>query len=260
MTQANERRSRSDEFWEMAIAVNAAFKGLLGSQGQSGHICASTEPISIQLQLQKGWDSVVAQVAEAVAGRVRDGDVVVLAEKVVAASQGRLAPRSIILEPDPKTVAEERLAELAREWEARLGFPVTPLHLLLADEFDDDQATVGALDHNCACANLATAITQSSGKRVDVIISDTDTGIDTRRPLIATLTIAATPLGATAGLNLYEAMRCAVAAEFVRGHNRGIPVVLCVPAERRRGRASIGLPRPYPGALDASREPGLTYA
>jgi hypothetical protein len=119
---------------------------------------------------------------------------------------------------------------------------------------------VGAADHNAACARLAAAITESGGKRVDVVVSDTDTGLDTRRPLIGTLTIAATPLGATAGLNLYEAMRCAVAAEFVRGHNRGIPVVLCIPAERRRGRPGVGLPRSYPGALDARREPGLTYA
>jgi len=42
------------------------------------------------------------------------------------------------------------------------------------------------------------------------------------RALIGCVTIAATPLGATAGLNLYGAMRCATAAEFVRGHTRRV--------------------------------------
>ena len=100
----------------------------------------------------------------------------------------------------------------------------------------------------------------SKDRKVDVIISDTDTGLDVRSPLIGCITIAATPLGATAGVNLYEAMRCSTAAEFVRGHDKRIPIVICIPAERRKKRDGIGLKRSYDGALHISKEKsGVTY-
>jgi hypothetical protein len=140
-----------------------------------------------------------------------------------------------------------------------LGFEVDPVHLLLADEYGNDRSVLGADDHNRRSSELAAAILEVTGVHVDVVISDTDTGIDTQTFLIGTLTIAATPLGATAGVTVYEAMRCAVAAEFTRGHTRRIPVVRCVPADRRRGRARIGLARSYPGVIDAFREGGLGY-
>ena len=39
-----EPDERPDWFWELAIATNAVVKGVLGSLGQSGHICASVDP------------------------------------------------------------------------------------------------------------------------------------------------------------------------------------------------------------------------
>lgn len=255
-----EADERPDWFWELALAVNAAFKGLLGASGQSGHICKQTIPIVINLLVENGWPSVVSAIAEAVRDRIQEGDVLVIAEKVVAAALNRLGPREVLLMPDPKTVHQDALEELASKWEETLGFPVKPIHLLLADEYGTDRATLGADDHNLRCAEVASEIQHTTGTTVDVIISDTDTGLDTRMPLIGTVTIAATPIGATAGVNLYEAMRCAVAAEFTRGHDRGIPIVICVPAERRRRRSDIGKARSYSGSLDVSKEPGVSYA
>lgn len=255
-----EGNERPDWFWELALAVNAAFKGLLGASGQSGHICRQTVPITKHLSVEKGWPSVISDITEAIKEKIQVGDVVVIAEKVVAAALNRIGPRELLLNPDPKTVHQEALNELASYWEKTLGFPVKPIHLLLADEYGKDKATLGADNHNLRCAEMAAEIQGEIGVAVDVIISDTDTGLDTRAPLIGTVTIAATPLGATAGVNLYEAMRCAVAAEFTRGHDRGIPVVICVPAERRRRRNDIGKPRSYPGSLDIRKENGISYA
>jgi len=251
---------RPDWYWELALAVNAAFKGMLGALGESGHICASAHGCTVSLDTDNGFESLMTQVAQAVAELVGDGDVVVVADKVVAAALRRIAPRALLTNPDPKTQPAQDLADLAQVWSGELGFPVEPTHLLLADEFPGDRMTVGTDVPNIRCAELATRIRAATGRGVDVLISDTDTGLDTRTFLINTLTIGATPLGATAGVNIYEAMRCAVAAEFVRGHHRGVPVVICKPAERRRVRAGIGEARPYPGFLDARREAGLTYA
>src|SRR5262249_1448718 len=131
----------SNEFWEIAIAANAAFKGLLASSGQSGHICASVIKVETHFSPAEGWPAIVTRAAQAVSALVRDGDTVVIAEKVVAAAQNRLAPRRILLDPDPKTVSAAVREELARRWQQELGFRVTPLHLLLADEYPGDLAT-----------------------------------------------------------------------------------------------------------------------
>jgi len=258
MTDTSDKRP--EWFWELALAVNAAFKGLLGSEGQSGHICGRTIPVAIELPAEEGWTAVSSKIAAALKDVVHDGDVVVLAEKLVAAALGRIGPREVILAPDPKTLPPEALNELAERWKHNLGFDIKPIHLLLADEYGEDQATLGVDDHNLRCTEMAAVIRRQLGVNVDVIISDTDTGLDTRSPLIGLVTIAATPLGATAGVNLYEAMRCAVAAEFTRGHNRRIPVVVCVPAERRRHRPMMGRARPYQGTLDARQEPHIAHA
>jgi F420-0:gamma-glutamyl ligase len=247
-------------FWQLALSVNAAFKGLLGANGQSGHICSRALGVPTSLSLNDGWQSVCEQIAFSLPDETASGDVVVVADKVVAVALNRIAPREIIQQPDPKTVSADQLLDLAQRWGKKLPFNVEPHHLILADEYECDQATVGTDFPNQRSAELAVAINKFRQLEVDVIVSDTDTGLDIRRPLIGIVTIAATPLGATAGVNLYEAMRCAVAAEFVRGHTLGIPVVICVPAERRRLRESIGKPRPYAGLLNAQLESGVSHA
>lgn len=250
--------------WEIAIAVNAVVKGLLGSMGQSGHVCRETIPINHWFDTAAGYSALVEEVAGCVSGRLEMGDVVVIADKLLALSQGRIGPAEILTSPDPKTVDATSRSRLASNWERVCGFRISPLHLLLADEYMDPvlgaASVLGCLDHNAASADLATAVRNRLGIVVDVVVSDTDTGLDVRAPLINTVTFGATPLGATAGLNLYEAMRCACAAEFERGHNKGVGVVICRPAKRCTQRPRMGLHRGYPGALDARSEGGLTYA
>lgn len=263
---ADRPSTHTDEFWELAIATNAAIKGLLGSMGQSGHVCERTIPIAVALQPHLGERSLLHDIADAIENsrQLEAGDVIVLPDKLFSIAEARIAPREILTDPDPKTVDATKRAELALEWTRRLKFKVEPLHLLIADQYvtPDGQkmATLGSLDHNQSAHRASQAVAERTNRIVDVIISDTDTGLDVRYPLIGTITIGATPLGATAGLNLYEAMRCACAAEFERGHTRRVPIVLCRPAERRRQRAGIGRHRGYGGALHITRESGLTYA
>ncbi len=258
--EINNKPTPTDLFWQLSLAVNAAFKGLLGSSGQSGHICARTLFICEELDLSKGWESLMNQLVSALPQETSNGDVVVIPDKIVAISLSRLGPKSIISDPDPKTIDSTERTNLANMWSIRLGFPIESKHLLLADEYSEDLVTLGTDDHNQRSYELASKICDQLGLVVDVIISDTDTGLDVREPLIGTVTIAATPLGATNGVNIYEAMRCAVAAEFVRGHTRKIPIVVCVPAERRRFRKGIGQKRHYLGMLDANKEPFIAHA
>lgn len=251
---------KNDRFWELSLAINAAFKGLLGSMGQSGHICNHTTHISHILDLSVGWTQTIQNLVDLILAKgVEAGDVIVIPDKIVAVSQKRIGPRTMITDPDPKKIHPDQLDKLAQQYQETLGFRLDRLHLLIADEYGDDLACFGAEDHNRAAFQLAEAITQKSGLPIDVIISDTDTGLDVKSPLIGSVTIGATPLGATQGVNLYESMRCAVAAEFVRGHDKYIPVVICKPADRCRKRPGMGEKRTYSGALHIAKEGQLTY-
>lgn len=250
--------------WEIAVAVNAAFKGLLGAMGQSGSVCRDAIPVEVFLDTDAGYRPVLAQSVAALTGVVRSGDTVVIADKVLAVAQGRVCSAEVLRSPDPKTVDEEVRKALAVDWAERCGFAVSPLHLLLADEYHHPTrgplATLGCADHNEAAHDLAAAIRSTLDVEVDVVVSDTDTGTDVRRTLIGTVTFGSTPLGATGGLTIYECMRCACAAEFVRGHDRQIPLVVCRPADRCASRPRMGRHRGYGGVLDPDREGGLAHA
>jgi len=250
--------------WEIAIAVNAAVKGLLGAMGQSGHVCRRAIAVERYLDTGGGYDALCQQIADAITGIVLGGDTIVVADKVLALAQARIGPAEILTDPDPKTVNEATREALAARWSQACGLPISATHLLLADEYQGPDgvaaATLGCADHNAAARDIAQAIARRTGVVVDVVVSDTDTGLDVLAPLIGTLTIGATPLGATAGLTLYECMRCACAAEFVRGHDKGIAIVVCRPAARCAKRARLGEHRGYAGMLDRHREGALTYA
>lgn len=252
--------TQNELFWQLSIAVNAAFKGLLGSMGQSGHICSKVLFVKKKMDIENGWENLMHQIIAALPSKTKDGDVIVIPDKIVAVSLKRTGPREIILSPDPKTVAVTKRIQIAKKWSKKLGFSITQKQLLLADEYKTDLVSLGVDDHNLRCFDLAELIWELKGIKVDVIISDTDTGLDVREPLIGTITIAASPLGATKGVNLYEAMRCAVAAEFVRGHNKMIPIVICIPAQRRKARPGIGKKRSYPGLLDVAKENSIAHA
>jgi hypothetical protein len=81
------------KIWNLAIATNAVFKGLLGSMGASGQIASRTVPIKVELPTNNGVDALLDTIAEACDHEgLEEGDVVVLAEKPFAVAQKRLVP------------------------------------------------------------------------------------------------------------------------------------------------------------------------
>jgi F420-0:gamma-glutamyl ligase len=245
----------------LAQSANAVVKGIMGALGESGQVTEAVHPVTVALAPEHGYDALLGQVADALAPPVlRDGDVVVVSEKVLAIAQGRTFPLELLYANDPKATDREGREELAAA--VREHVPgVTPEDLLCADVLEREQrATAGVADPNAVAHELAQLLHERHGVRCDVVISDTDTGLDVAETLIGVPTLGATPLGATGGLVLYECMRVANAAEFVRGSHRGIPLVVCRPHARRLRREGIGEPRGYPGRLDAARERRLGYA
>jgi hypothetical protein len=255
-----------EQIWNLAIATNAVIKGLLGSMGASGQIAARTVPIKVELPVNDGLDTLLTSIAEACTKEdIEDGDVVVTAEKPFAVAQRRLVPLEIIAKRDPKKQDEIGRRALISEIRTHISTPVEDEDLILMDWYVTDpdlgpMATVGAHNHNHLAYLVAEAIIEKTKKDVDVVISDTDTGIDVRKTIIGTITIGATPLGATKGLSLYECMRAACAAEFTRGSARRIPIVICKPAGRCRTRVGIGEYRGYDGKLRFDREGRIAFA
>jgi F420-0:gamma-glutamyl ligase-like protein len=195
---------------------------------------------------------------------LEDGDVVVVPDKPFAIAQNRLIPLDWLLTADPKKTSAEGRERLLEQVRSRVSTPVEASDLILADTYIDSElgslATVGAYDHNRIAADVAAGIRASTGKIIDTVISDTDTGLDVSEQLIGCITICATPLGATRGLTIYEAMRAACAAEFTRGSTRRIPIVICKPIPRSRLRQHIGDFRGYNGRLQLAREGNVAFA
>lgn len=248
---------------EMFQAVNAAVKGFMGAQGEGGQIAKEVVPVQCDLHPERGVDELVAEIVAAVEKRgLRTGDVLVISEKIFAIAQGRLFPLSLLYEHDPKTTDREGRADLLREVASHVP-DVTDTDLLLADALEDwpagPMATCGIRDANAIALSVSEAVAGRTGSVCDVVISDTDTGAEIREQVIGCPTVGATPLGATGGLVLYECMRVACAAEYVRGSSRRIPIVVCRPHDRRRKRTGLGRAR-YSGMLDARRERLVGFA
>jgi F420-0:gamma-glutamyl ligase len=246
----------------LAQAANAVVKGIMGALGESGQVTESVDPVAVVLEPGRGYDALLDQIVGALAPpAIQDGDVVVVSEKVIAIAQRRLFPVELLYDNDPKTTDREGREELAALVADHVPH-VAADDLICADVLSEPAglATAGVADPNGVAHDLAWLLEERHGVRCDVVVSDTDTGLDVGETLIGCPTLGATPLGATAGLVLYECMRVANAAEFVRGAHRGIPLVVCHPHARRLRREGLGQPRGYPGRLDAARERLLGFA
>lgn len=262
--EAAVRRSVQDALSDFALAVNAVVKGYMGAIGQSGNITVAVIPVSVKLDCYSGEQALIEEIVQSLDNQeLRNGDVVVSCEKIFAIAQGRLFPRELLERVDPKTCDRAGRAELLRL--VREYVPDADDSDLICADFASTpgarpMATAGVRNPNEVAARLSRRIRERLGVTCDTVISDTDTGLDVREMLIGTITLGATPLGATAGLVLYECMRVANAAEFCRGTDRNIPLVICRPHERRVNRTGLGEFRGYHGRLDARREALMAYA
>ena len=241
------------------MASHAAFRGWQSQLGEGGHVANEVVGIPGDIAESCGLDGLLDALAQADFG---DGDILVIADKCVSFAFGRIFPRHFLGGQDPKFLRPEQRRDYARELSQRLGYLLSERQLLCIDFVGSDRASVSINNHNEVCAAVAAAVQQRFGKCVDVVISDSDTGVDYGYPLIGGATVGASPLGATAGLSPYEAMRVSVAAEIQRGHGKRIPVVVCRTNARNARRAKAGSARPYADTFDMSREPlihhGLT--
>lgn len=258
------KREFDEKLWNITVAAHAVSKGLMGYLGGGGNITKKVIGIKTELHPEKGYSFLIDEIVSKLKSeRLCNGDILVFSEKIFAISQGRFTSYAKIIKNDPKKIGRESRKNIAEQMQEQLGFSVTEQDLICADSYfakdGSENATLGVLNPNKIAFELAFKIKENLGLSVDVIISDTDTGIDARTQLIECITIGATPIGATNGLILYECMRATLAAEFTRGSDRGIPIVVCRPNHRHSLRKNIGGFRGYDGLLSYKKERKITF-
>jgi len=257
----NEMRSIQ---MELAQAVNASVKGYMSYIGEGGQVAKNVEPVHAELQPEKGYVALLNQIVVVLKKEnLKSGDILVISEKIISTAQGRLFPLELLYSEDPKMTDLDGRMDLTKKVKEFVP-DITSQDLLCSDSLltwpEGAMATAGVSDPNTVAYEIAKLVHDELGITCDVVVSDTDTGLDVRETLIGCITIGASPLGATAGLVIYECMRVANAAEFARGSSRGIPIVVCHPHERRTVRNSMGEHRGYNGRLNASKECLLGFA
>jgi len=244
--------------------LNAVLRGMLSANGAGGGITGEVLPIRMDLQITS-YERLLVDVASSIGETgVESGDIIVLTSSVVALAQGRTVPfgtipkRNGVRNEIPALMTIPKLEEYARIISDSYHLSCTIKDVLLSDTFSRN-GEVGLLlspeQPNGVAFDLASRLKEERNVNCDVVIKDSDAGGTCGTIVIGHPTIVATPLGATKGLSILEAMRVAAAAEALMGKRNRIPVVLCRPANAVvRDRVGIGERRTGP-FLDATSEP-----
>ncbi|WP_281884501.1 hypothetical protein [Paenibacillus sp. YYML68] len=233
------------------MSAHSAFRAMQANEGEGGQVAASAVPVKFLVKRNDGLQVFIDALENQ---NLEDGDIVVIADKPIAIATNRVIPRSLLGEADPKFLSYDDRIKLVSKINLASQISLYPKNILMIDYIDELEASLGAYNHNRLCYVISSMIHSQLGKKVDVVISDSDTGVDQAQPLIGFPTVGSTPLGVTAGLSIYEALRVSALAELVRGHNRLIPIVISKPSARNQIRPHIGSERNYPGMIHINLE------
>jgi F420-0:gamma-glutamyl ligase len=243
--------------------LNAVLRGIVSAHGAGGGITGSVIPIRFDLQITT-YERLLADVVSCTGDvGVESGDIVVLTSSVVALAQGRTVPIGTIPKKNgvrneiPALMSPSKLEEYAQLISESFHLLCTVKDILLSDTFVRNGEAILVLapeQPNRVAFDLATLLKEERGVECDVVIKDSDAGDACGTLVVGHPTVVATPLGATKGVSILEAMRAAAAAEALMGKKNRIPVVLCRPANAVV-RDRLGTGKCRTGAfLDATTE------
>ncbi|PIY70678.1 hypothetical protein COY88_04330 [Candidatus Roizmanbacteria bacterium CG_4_10_14_0_8_um_filter_35_28] len=232
--------------------VNYSLKGLTAALGKGEGITKFVRPISYHIDM----DSKLSNLIEAIAATnlLRNGDVIVIPSKVISILEKRFV-YGLTTENYQRCINDINFARKILKVPDK--DPIIKRDQIGLDKIDPKKG-IGVRypkDPNFSCYTIAKNIKDKLGVRVDVVISDSDSGSTKGIALIGCPTIIATPIGATKGLRLFYCMRVAIAAETTWNNIENIPILLVQPPQNYavRIRKNIGELR-YKGFLNAKRE------
>ena len=226
-----------------------ALKGLLAALGAGSGITRSAQPVSVS-HIERGAAILSGPIVDAVvvAGQ---GAILSIASKALSFSESRIVVDQAITHAVRARAPSGELVELLRAHDPKADSRT----LTMLDRGGlDDEWVLPPRDPNRSCHELSSELLRETGARVDVVASDSGAGVGKGTDIIGAATFFSTPIGATAGLSLAHAQRCAVINEFFGNRAALTPAAVVTPESwRSRNRERIGEFR-YPGYLNAARE------
>lgn len=235
--------------------VNYSLKGLIAALGKGVGITKSVRPISFYVSEDNNLDDFVNAIIST--NLLKEGDIIVIPSKVVAMLEKRFV-YNLTIENYNKCVTDFHFAKKTLKMADK--DPFTKRDQIGLDKIDPARG-LGVRypkDPNLSAYKIAEAIKNKIGIKIDVVISDSDSGGRKGIKLIGCPTIIATPIGATKGLRLFYCMRVAVAAEVTWNNVENLPVLLIQPYQASRLRKNVGEFR-YKGFLNAQREEDIRF-
>lgn len=244
--------------------LNAVLRGVVSAVGGGGGITCQLFPVAGRIVV-KSYDELLSQLIELCRPvGLQDGDIVTITSSILSQAQGRIVPLCAIPKqaglrggtPDLMTDAE--LEDLAAMIASEYGINCRARDVLLSDTFCDGDQTAILLapeDPNLIAFEFSRMAYHEIGRVIDTVIKDSDAGDRRGRLVIGAPTLVATPLAATKGLSILEAMRVAAGSEVLMGKKNLVPIVVSRPAnDVVRYRVGMGEQRGTP-FLEVCREP-----
>jgi hypothetical protein len=241
----------SKEIILLADIVNYSLKGVTAALGKGGK-GITTVLVPISFHVEKNWiykDFINAILST---NLLEEGDILVIPSKIIAILEKRFV-YGLTIKNYHKCISDLKFA--IKNLKTKDKEPLTERDLIGLDKIDPIRK-IGARypkNPNQSAYRIAKLIQKKINVKVDVVISDSDSGGKKGIILIGCPTIIATPIGATRGVKLFYCMRTAVAAELIWNNVDNIPVVLIKPYQASRLRENIGKFR-YKGFLNANKE------
>ncbi len=240
----------SKEITLLADIVNYSVKGITGALGKGAGVTKEMYPVFFHMDDNANINNLVNVLSDT--KLLDEGDIIVLPSKLVAILEKRFV-YGLTIENYTQCINNLEFAKKTLQLPDK--GPLTKKDMIGLDKIDPEKG-IGVRysdDPNQSASNVAEGIKNKVNLKVDVVITDSDSGGKKGLELINCPTIAATPIGATKGLRLFYCMRVAVAAEMIRNNTNNIPAVIVKPYQASRLRKNVGELR-YPGFLDGRKE------
>lgn len=234
--------------------INYSIKGLTGALGKGEGVTKSITYISFHVPKNYRIEDFGDKIASS--NLLKEGDIIVVPSKVIAILEQRFV-YGLTIENYNKCITDFDFAKKYLKMADKNSF--TKRDQIGLDKIDSNKK-IGVRypkNPNLSAYKIAKIIQGRAKIKIDVVISDSDSGGVKGLGLIGCPTIITTPIGATKGIRFFYCMRAAVAADLVWNNKKDIPVVVIKPYQASRIRKEIGKLR-YKGFLDANREYDVT--
>jgi len=244
----------SKEITLLADIVNYSVKGITGALGRGAGITKEMYPIFFHMDDNSSVDDLINVLADI--KLIENGNIIVLPSKLIAILEKRFV-YGLTIENYSQCINNLDFAK--KTLQLPDNKPLSKKDMIGLDKIDPERG-IGVRypdDPNQSAFDIAEGIRNKANLKIDVVITDSDSGGRKGIDLINCPTIVATPIGATKGLRLFYCMRVAVAAEMIRNNTKNIPAVIIKPYQASRLRKNVGELR-YPGFLEGTREKDVT--